>query len=177
MRPRKRTYILTRDFPLRRYVPRKCSATNRIIKAKDHGSVQISIAKVDENGRYTGENQVYADPSGTIAWQTGGLTPIRPNWDGTLPVPGDGRYEWAGFYDADQLPSAVDPEQGFLATANECNLPDDYPADRHVTYDWYAPYRRHRLDEVLATGAGKAAAIAEPTLALAYDRVGFLPAR
>ncbi|CAG9954950.1 hypothetical protein V2G26_011560 [Clonostachys chloroleuca] len=43
------------------YVPRKCSATNRIIKAKDHGSVQISIAKVDENGRaITGENHVYA---------------------------------------------------------------------------------------------------------------------
>lgn len=36
------------------------SATGRIIKAKDHASVQISIAKVDENGRYTGENQVYA---------------------------------------------------------------------------------------------------------------------
>ncbi|KAF3916037.1 hypothetical protein ABW21_db0200596 [Orbilia brochopaga] len=34
------------------YVPRKCAATNRIIKAKDHASVQISIAKVDENGRY-----------------------------------------------------------------------------------------------------------------------------
>jgi small subunit ribosomal protein S21e len=42
------------------YVPRKCSATNRIIKAKDHSSVQISIGKVDENGRYSGENQVYA---------------------------------------------------------------------------------------------------------------------
>ncbi|KAL2104682.1 hypothetical protein VUR80DRAFT_9860 [Thermomyces stellatus] len=43
------------------YVPRKCSATNRIIKAKDHSSVQISIAKVDENGRaIPGENQVYA---------------------------------------------------------------------------------------------------------------------
>lgn len=42
------------------YVPRKCSATNRIIKAKDHASVQISIAKVDDNGRITGENQVYA---------------------------------------------------------------------------------------------------------------------
>jgi small subunit ribosomal protein S21e len=36
------------------YVPRKCSATGRIIKAKDHASVQISLAKVDENGRYTG---------------------------------------------------------------------------------------------------------------------------
>lgn len=42
------------------YVPRKCSATNRIIKANDHGSVQISIAKVDESGRATGENQTYA---------------------------------------------------------------------------------------------------------------------
>merc|ERR1712169_75615 len=43
------------------YVPRKCSATNRIIKAKDHGSVQISVAKVDENGRaLQGDNQVYA---------------------------------------------------------------------------------------------------------------------
>ncbi|KAF5123963.1 40S ribosomal protein S21 [Metarhizium anisopliae] len=43
------------------YVPRKCSATNRIIKAKDHGSVQISIAKVDENGRaISGESHVYA---------------------------------------------------------------------------------------------------------------------
>lgn len=36
------------------------SATGRIIKAKDHASVQLSVGKVDENGRYTGENQVYA---------------------------------------------------------------------------------------------------------------------
>merc|ERR1712098_259660 len=30
------------------------------IKAKDHASVQISVGKVDENGRFTGESQVYA---------------------------------------------------------------------------------------------------------------------
>jgi len=42
------------------YVPRKCNATNRIIKAKDHASVQISVGKVDESGRYTGENITYA---------------------------------------------------------------------------------------------------------------------
>ena len=41
-------------------MPRKCSATNRIIKAKDHASVQISIGKVDESGRYTGESEKYA---------------------------------------------------------------------------------------------------------------------
>jgi hypothetical protein len=43
------------------YVPRKCSATNRIIKADDHSSVQINIANVDENGRaIAGSNTTYA---------------------------------------------------------------------------------------------------------------------
>ncbi|KAK7682950.1 hypothetical protein QCA50_013983 [Cerrena zonata] len=43
------------------YVPRKCSATNRIIKAKDHASVQINIANVDEEGRaIAGSNTTYA---------------------------------------------------------------------------------------------------------------------
>ena len=32
------------------YIPRKCSATNRIIGPTDYSSVQISIADVDENG-------------------------------------------------------------------------------------------------------------------------------
>ncbi|EKX41737.1 small subunit ribosomal protein S21e, cytoplasmic [Guillardia theta CCMP2712] len=36
------------------YVPRKCSATNRLIQAKDHGSVQINIAHVDANGTNSG---------------------------------------------------------------------------------------------------------------------------
>jgi small subunit ribosomal protein S21e len=32
------------------YIPRKCSATNRIIGPTDYSSVQINIADVDENG-------------------------------------------------------------------------------------------------------------------------------
>ncbi|XP_013403352.1 40S ribosomal protein S21-like [Lingula anatina] len=43
------------------YVPRKCSASNRIIAAKDHASIQINLAEVDENtGRMTGSNRTYA---------------------------------------------------------------------------------------------------------------------
>ncbi|QSL66654.1 hypothetical protein MERGE_001037 [Pneumocystis wakefieldiae] len=33
------------------YVPRKCSATNRLIRAKDHASVQINVCSVDADGR------------------------------------------------------------------------------------------------------------------------------
>jgi penicillin G amidase len=96
-----------------------------------------------------GENLVFADAAGTIGWKAAGLTPIRPNWDGTLPVPGDGRYEWAGFYDMDELPAEVNPSRGWTATANEMNLPPGFPDDRVITRDWAAPFRYERLAEVL----------------------------
>ncbi|KAH9503309.1 40S ribosomal protein S21 [Bulinus truncatus] len=42
-------------------IPRKCSASNRIIGAKDHASIQINIAEVDETtGRMTGGYKTYA---------------------------------------------------------------------------------------------------------------------
>uniref|UniRef100_T1IRS2 Small ribosomal subunit protein eS21 n=1 Tax=Strigamia maritima TaxID=126957 RepID=T1IRS2_STRMM len=43
------------------YIPRKCSASNRIIHAKDHASIQINVAEVDDQtGRMTGNNKTYA---------------------------------------------------------------------------------------------------------------------
>ncbi|XP_071564214.1 small ribosomal subunit protein eS21 [Temnothorax nylanderi] len=43
------------------YIPRKCSASNRIIHAKDHASIQLSLADVDpETGRMTDTNKMYA---------------------------------------------------------------------------------------------------------------------
>jgi small subunit ribosomal protein S21e len=36
------------------------SATNRLITAKDHASIQLNIGHVDQNGLYTGENTTYA---------------------------------------------------------------------------------------------------------------------
>eukprot|EP00871_Galdieria_phlegrea_P002681 jgi/Galph1/3413/GphlegSOOS_G2079.1 len=41
------------------YVPRKCAASNRIITARDYASVQISIAKVDAEGKFTGETTTF----------------------------------------------------------------------------------------------------------------------
>mmetsp|Transcript_16202 Transcript_16202/g.22499 ORF Transcript_16202/g.22499 Transcript_16202/m.22499 type:complete len:83 (+) Transcript_16202:117-365(+) len=42
------------------YIPRKCSATNRLIHSKDHASVQINVAHVDAHGIYTGEFTPFA---------------------------------------------------------------------------------------------------------------------
>ncbi|KAJ2359239.1 40S ribosomal protein S21 [Coemansia sp. RSA 2618] len=42
------------------YIPRKCSATNRLIGAKDHASVLINVANVNEDGVITGTSKSYA---------------------------------------------------------------------------------------------------------------------
>jgi small subunit ribosomal protein S21e len=42
------------------YVPRKCSWTNRLVRAKDHASVQINVSNVDPvTGMATGHSTAY----------------------------------------------------------------------------------------------------------------------
>jgi len=96
-------------------------------------------------------NHVYADVQGNIGWAPGGFAPIRPNWDGLLPVPGDGRYEWAGRWSGDKLPRTYNPAIGYITTSNEMNLPPDYPyKERKLGFEWGSPFRHQRIDEVLS---------------------------
>jgi len=95
-------------------------------------------------------NQVYADVKGEIGWAVGGFSPIRPNWDGLLPVRGDGHHEWQGFLPGSALPCSHNPAKGYFATANEFNLPADWPGDRPIGYEWLEPSRADRIDSVLA---------------------------
>ncbi len=95
-------------------------------------------------------NHVYADVKGNIGWLARGLTPKRPNWDGLLPVPGDGRYEWAGFWEGGELPRRYNPQEGWIGTANAYNIPAEYPAaERKLGFEWADPSRHQRLHEVL----------------------------
>lgn len=97
------------------------------------------------------ENQVYADTKGNIGWVAAGKTPRRVNFDGLMPVPGDGRYEWQGFLSLDELPKAYQPKQGFFATANHMNLPPDYPVnERRIGFEWSDSARWQRITDVLA---------------------------
>lgn len=97
------------------------------------------------------ENQVYADVDGNIGYKPAGLFPKRPNWDGLLPVPGDGRYEWDGFFDMDVLPVEYNPSRGYTGSANSMNLPEGYPIEKYpVGFEWVEPWRYRRLWQVLA---------------------------
>lgn len=96
------------------------------------------------------ENQVYADVDGNIGYKPAGLFPRRGNWDGLMPVPGDGRYEWDGFFDMDVLPVEYNPNRGFTGSANSMNLPADYPIEKYpMAFEWTEPYRYRRVWEFL----------------------------
>ncbi|HYC52341.1 MAG TPA: penicillin acylase family protein [Gemmatimonadaceae bacterium] len=70
------------------------------------------------------ENMVCGDTRGNIAWQASAASPKRPNWQGRLPVPGTGEYEWDGL--RTDLPREVNPERGWIATANHDIHPPEY---------------------------------------------------
>jgi penicillin amidase len=96
------------------------------------------------------ENMVWADVNNNIGWQAVGITPLRENWDGLLPVPGDGNYEWQGYLPIKDLPHSFNFSEGFYATANHFNIPDGYP--HSLGFIWTDPFRFSRLQEVLSSG-------------------------
>ena len=99
-----------------------------------------------------GENMIWADKKGNIGWQAVGIAPIRNNFSGMVPVPGDGRYEWDGYLPIIQKPNDLNPEKGFIATANQNVIPEDYDKWNAVGYTWADPFRGDRVNEVLAGG-------------------------
>ncbi|NNJ88968.1 MAG: penicillin acylase family protein [Eudoraea sp.] len=99
-----------------------------------------------------GENMIWADKEGTIGWQAVGIAPIRRNFSGLVPVPGDGRYEWDGYLPIVEKPHTVNPETGFIATANQNVTPESYEHWDAIGYSWSDPYRGQRVEEVLGSG-------------------------
>ena len=100
-----------------------------------------------------GENMVWADKNGTIGWQAVGIAPIRQNFSGLVPVPGDGRYEWDGYLPILDKPNDENPASGFIATANQNVTPNEYQHWNAVGYTWSDPFRGDRVTEVLNTEA------------------------
>ncbi len=96
-----------------------------------------------------GENMIWADKKGNIGWQATGVAPVRKNWDGLVPVPGDGRYEWNSYLPIKSLPSVFNPAKGFWATANENLIPEKYEHRNAVGWTWADSFRADRINEVL----------------------------
>ncbi|GHO45249.1 penicillin acylase family protein [Ktedonospora formicarum] len=100
------------------------------------------------------QNFVYADRQGNIGYVMAGSIPIRPQQQqALLPSPGwTGEYEWQGYIPFDELPQTFNPEQHFIATANNRVIDDNYPY--YISNEWLNGYRAQRIRDLL-TSSGK----------------------
>ncbi|MFC7788003.1 penicillin acylase family protein [Microbacterium sp. MAHUQ-60] len=101
------------------------------------------------------QNLIYADKHGNIGYQAPGRLPIRGSGDGWLPQPGwDSSYDWTGFIPFEKLPVSYNPPEGFIVTANNAIVTDDY--DYFLSRDWDYGYRAariaHLIERKAATG-------------------------
>lgn len=112
-------------------------------------------------------NFFYVDSLGEIGyWHTGKL-PIRPaNADPTLPMPGDGAYDWQGFESWSNMPHAINPKTGFMTNWN--NKPAkgwwSKALDPSQTSFWGDEDQQSDLNDVLAGDPGQS-----------FDQFGLFP--
>ncbi len=99
-----------------------------------------------------GENMVWVDKAGNIGWQAVGIAPVRRNFSGMVPIPGDGSHEWDGYLPIIAKPNLYNPESGIFLTSNENVTPNNYIHKDAVGFSWSDPYRGDRVAEVLHSG-------------------------
>ncbi|MGW9627270.1 penicillin acylase family protein [Microbacterium sp. NPDC055521] len=101
------------------------------------------------------QNLIYADLEGNIGYQAPGRLPIRGAGDGTLPQPGwDSTYDWQGFIPFDELPVSYNPPEGYIVTANNAIVGDDYTY--FLSKDWDYGYRAARIAHLIERRAAAA---------------------
>ncbi|MCW2831098.1 MAG: penicillin acylase family protein [Aeromicrobium sp.] len=95
------------------------------------------------------QNLVYADVEGNIGYQAPGTIPVRAKGDGRWPVPGwDASHEWTGSVPFDALPNVLNPDEGFIVTANNQVVGDQYPVN--LGADTAQGYRSERIRDLLS---------------------------
>nr|MBA2694871.1 penicillin acylase family protein [Actinomycetota bacterium] len=100
------------------------------------------------------QNLVYADTEGNIGYQAPGLVPVRESATRGSPPgywvsPGwNTAYDWKGWVPFSLLPTAYNPEDGVIVTANQAVARNSSP---YLTSEWDEGYRSQRIADLLAT--------------------------
>ncbi|WP_153398283.1 penicillin acylase family protein [Ornithinicoccus halotolerans] len=98
------------------------------------------------------QNMLYADVEGNIGYQAPGLVPVRESSTngappGFWPAPGwNSSYDWQGWVPFDQLPHALNPEDGVIVSANQAVTAGSRP---FLTTEWADGYRSERIRTLL----------------------------
>jgi penicillin G amidase len=97
--------------------------------------------------RSISQNFSYADVDGNIGQHTGGSIPVRKG-NGIMIQNGEtDEFDWKGYVPFDQLPFSFNPLKGYVSSANNKTVSDDYPY--FISADFALPYRINRIRQML----------------------------
>jgi penicillin amidase len=126
------------------------TATADAVLALDTATDWDSFREAASAFEVPAQNMVYADREGHIGYQAPGRIPIRKSGnDGLLPSAGwKPENDWTGDYiPFSALPNVLDPDEGFVVTANQAVIGPDY--GRFLTDDWDRGYRSQRIRDLI----------------------------
>jgi len=127
------------------------SGVNAFLRMARADSVE-DVASAWSDAAGPSMNLVAADVEGHILHQVVGRRPHRIRGAGRLPSPGsDSSWAWKGLEDFSENPSMIDPEEGFVGTANHDLFSEgDYGRKQAFPADFAAPWRIRRIKQRLA---------------------------
>jgi len=119
---------------------RAVSLLNRAGNWNDFRSALTSFRSISQNF-------VFADTAGNIGLNTGGGIAIRKG-NGTIIRNGEtDEYDWKGYVPFNQLPYSFNPEAGYVSSANNKTVDDNYPY--YISSSFILPYRINRIRQML----------------------------
>jgi len=119
-----------------------------------------------------GQNVNYADVAGNIGLQAAVGIPLRKG-DPKMIFPGEtSEYDWQGYVPFDSLPSEFNPERGYVSSANNRTVGDDYPY--YISY-WFA--KPNRIDRIREMLEAKEQLSIEDFKAMLADRTSKMPGK
>lgn len=98
-----------------------------------------------------GQNFAFASKSGTIAlWQQGKF-PLKWDMQGEFIMPGeDTSYRWQSFIPQKENPHVVNPQRGYVSSANQVPADTAYPYYLGGDYDVYRGLQINRMLEIMS---------------------------
>lgn len=113
-------------------------------QAKDFAGFRAAAKQFD----VPAQNLIYADTDGNIGYQAPGKLPVRGKGDGSMPQPGwDSDYDWQSYIPFKDLPVSYNPDSGYIVTANNAIVGDDYKY--FLTNDWDYGWRAARITDLI----------------------------
>ncbi len=126
------------------------SAVNMGLMYMDRADSVGSGVTIIKNAGGPPMNVLLADSQGAIAWTLMGKFPLRLGFDGSVSQYwNDSKIQWQGYIPTQELPYVIDPDNGFLVTANNQTLGTDYP--HTLGHNYLHSYRAYRISERLTS--------------------------